>query len=59
MIRVISAIIEKTKDKMAISGKIRFLSTIETSKYPVPSNRKFNSSSNKIYLWSGFKKAVT
>jgi hypothetical protein len=32
MIRVISAIIEKTDDKMTISGKTRLLSTDETSK---------------------------
>jgi hypothetical protein len=43
MIRVVSAIIEKNGDKMAISLKDRLRPPSDTRKYPVPSNRIFKS----------------
>ncbi|MDO9341660.1 MAG: hypothetical protein Q7T72_14200 [Bacteroidales bacterium] len=50
MTKVISAIIEKRGDKMGISMNDRLRPPDDIKKYPVPSNRIFNNSSNKIYL---------
>jgi hypothetical protein len=59
MTRVISAIIEKTRDRITISLYKRLIYAIETNKYPAPSNNIFNNNSNRIYLLSGFKNGVT
>ena len=50
MTKVISAIIEKTEDRITISLKKNLRIANETKKYPVASRRIFRNKSNKIYL---------
>jgi hypothetical protein len=54
MTRVMSAITEYTKDKMAISPGTSLIVKMEHKKKPAAVNRRFNNNRIKIYEWSGF-----